>query len=142
MLKLKILYLGVLIIGFLIFRSTAWAQNQTILDCPGLGKVEADLSKMELVFTCYNPGKVPMEYSIEWGELRRWNPLKGYYEGFIKVIKSEAGGWAKPEFKPAVKREKLPHYTVFQVTVSRYGIICSAKCEENDGKLGCIILGK
>ncbi len=66
-----------------------------------------------------------MEYSI-------WTP-RGYRQ-------SEAGGWAKPEFRPPVKRERLPHYVTFIVTISRYEKIGSAVCRENDGHLGCNIL--
>ncbi|MCX5975215.1 MAG: hypothetical protein NTU59_11235, partial [Coprothermobacterota bacterium] len=66
-----------------------------ILDIAGLGKVEADLANQKLVFTCYDPGNVPLEYSIL---------ASGSYS------QSEAGGWGSSEVTPAVKKEVLPHY--------------------------------
>jgi len=47
----KLLFVGVFVFIF----NLTYSQSQTILDVPGLGKVEADLAKMEIVFTCYNP---------------------------------------------------------------------------------------
>ena len=96
-----------------------------LLEVPGLGKVEADLVARELIITCYNPGRVPVEYSILAGNSYR---------------QSEAGGWSKPEFRPAVKREPLPHYKTFIVTIVRYEKIGSVICRENDGKIGFIRL--
>ncbi len=125
--KVQKIQLGVglaFFISIVLFVSSAFA-SRTILAVPGLGKVEADLGRRQLVFTCYNPGRIPMEYSI-------WTP-RHYKQG-------EAGGWAKPQFRPAIKRERLPHYVTFIVTISRYEKIGSAICRENDGRLGCKVL--
>ena len=102
------------------------SELESILDVSGLGKVEADLSTKELVFTASHPGRVAMEYSILSGN---------------DYIQSEAGGWGRPEFSSAIKRENLPHYRTFIVTINRYNKIGSAICRENDGQLGCIEIG-
>lgn len=109
----------------LIFTSLAFAQLKPILNVRGLGKVEADLGTMELVFTAFRPGVVPMEYSILAGAI---------------YTQSEAGGFALPEFLPPVKREPLPHYVTFIVTINRYEKIGSAVCRENDGRLGVRVI--
>ena len=114
------------LIVFLFGLSQVFAQERIlILDLPGVGKVEADLGRMVLIFTAYNPGKVPMEYSILAGN--------NYYQ-------SEAGGWAEPDYKPRVKEEPLPHYVTFIVTIGRYEKIAAAICRENDGHLGVVRL--
>jgi hypothetical protein len=92
-----------------------------ILDIPNIGKVEADTDNMKLVFTCYNPSLSPMEYSILAGNT---------------YSQSEAGGSVSPEVQPAVKREPLPHYITFMVTIGRYQKIATAVCRENDGLIG------
>lgn len=109
----------------LIFTSLAFAQLKPILNVRGLGKVEADLGTMELVITAFRPGVVPVEYSILAGETYTQN---------------EAGGFALPEFVPPVKREPLPHYVTFIVTINRYEKIGSAICRENDGRLGVRVI--
>jgi len=93
-----------------------------ICEAPGVGKVEADLATMQLKFTCYKPGVVPLEYSILAGNVYK---------------QSEAGGWALPSYFPPIKYETLPHYVTFIVTAGRYENICSAICRENDKRLGC-----
>jgi uncharacterized repeat protein (TIGR01451 family) len=98
-----------------------------LLDIAGLGKVEADLANQKLVFTCANPGEVPLEYSILAG---------GNYS------QSEAGGWGSSEVTPAVKKETLPHYQTFLVTIARYEKIGVALCRENDGVLAFCRLGE
>ncbi len=113
-----------LLILFLFSFEPASFAFQQILSVPGLGKVEADTARHQLIFTAFRPGRVPMEYSI-------WTH-RSYKQ-------SEAGGWAKPQFRPAVKRERLPHYITFIVTIARYGKIGSAICRENDGRVGCNI---
>ena len=80
---------------------------------------------MVLIFTAYQPGKVPMEYSILAGN--------HYYQ-------SEVGGWAKPEYRPPVKKEKLPHYVTFIITIGRYEKMAVAICRENDKHLAVIKL--
>ena len=122
--KNQISLTAILIVSIVLLASETFAAR-TILTVPGLGKVEADMGRRQLVFTCYNPGRIPMEYSI-------WTPR--HYK------QSEAGGWAKPQFRPAVKRERLPHYVTFMVTISRYEKIGTAICRENDGRLGCQVL--
>jgi len=117
--------IGLIIFLFVLGFSTTSFAFRKILEVPGLGKVEADTARRQLIFTAFRPGKVPMEYSI-------WTPR--YYR------QNEAGGWAKPEFRPAVKRERLPHYVTFIVTISRYEKMGSAICRENDGRIGCRIL--
>ncbi len=113
-------FLVILLFGF----SQAFAQERIlILDLPGVGKVEADLDRMVLIFTAYNPGKVPMEYSILAGD---------------KYYQSEAGGWAEPEFKPGIKEEPLPHYVTFIVTIGRYEKMAVAICRENDRHLAVV----
>ena len=106
-----------------IYQGKTQASGSTILNVNGLGKVEADLSSMKLVFTCYHPGVTPMEYSILAGS--------NYYQ-------SEAGGWGAPELQPGVKKENLPHYTTFMVTISRYNQMGVAICRENDGQLAVV----
>jgi hypothetical protein len=91
-----------------------------ILDVPGLGKVEADIASMKLVFTCYNPGVTPMEYSILAG---------------ASYSQSEAGGWGAPETQPEVKKESLPHYLSFMVAIGRYEKFQVGFGRENDGEL-------
>ena len=98
-----------------------------ILDIAGLGKCEADLANQKLVFTCANPGEVPLEYSILAG---------------ANYSQSEAGGWGSPEVTPAVKKEALPHYQTFLVTIARYEKIGVALCRENDGVLAFCKLGE
>ncbi len=117
----RTIFVILLLIGLSMMATPVFASTK-ILDVPGLGKVEADTAARQLIFTAYHPGRVPMEYSI-------WTP-RSYRQ-------SEAGGWAKPEFRPAVKRERLPHYVTFIVTISRYERIGSAICRENDGHIGC-----
>jgi len=117
----KLLFVGVFVFIF----NLTYSQSQTILDVPGLGKVEADLAKMELVFTCYNPWKVPIEYSILAGST---------------YTQSEAGGWAAADLKAPVKREKLPHYVTFIVTIARYEKMGVAICRENDKKIACKVI--
>ncbi len=113
-----------LILFLLLFVTLSFAQSRVlILDLPGVGKVEADLDRMVLIFTAYNPGVTPMEYSILAGDT--------YYQ-------SEAGGWARPEYVPAVKEEPLPHYITFIITIGRYEKIAAAICRENDGHLGVV----
>lgn len=109
----------------LIFTSLVFAQLKPILNVRGLGKVDADLGTMELVFTAFRPGVVPIEYSILAG---------------ATYMQSEAGGFALPEFLPPVKREPLPHYVTFIVTINRYEKIGSAICRENDGRLGVRVI--
>ncbi len=121
--KLSILFFA-LVLGLFFFGADAFA-NRLILKVPGLGKVEANPSSRQLIFTAFKPGKVPMEYSI-------WTPRGS--------MQSEAGGWAKPEFRPAVKREKMPHYVPFIITISRYEKIGVAICRENDGRIGCKVI--
>ncbi|MCR4427859.1 MAG: S-layer homology domain-containing protein, partial [Caldiserica bacterium] len=106
-----------------VFEGTSQAAGTKILEVKGLGKVEADLANKKLVFTCYNPGEVPMEYSILAGST---------------YSQSEAGGWGAPELEPAVKKEVLPHYTTFIVTIARYDKMGIAICRENDGKLAVV----
>ncbi len=113
-----------ILMSVLLFSGLGFA-GKIILSVPGLGKVEAYPSKRQLVFTAFNPGRVPMEYSI-------WSP-RSYKQ-------SEAGGWAKPEFRPAVKKERMPHYVPFIITISRYERIGAAICRENDGRLGCKVM--
>ena len=121
--KLCILLFAFMLGGFF-FGYEALA-NQLILKVPGLGKVEANPSARQLIFTAFKPGQVPMEYSI-------WSP-----RGFVQ---SEAGGWARPEFRAPVRREKMPHYVPFIITISRHKKIGVAICRENDGIIGCKIL--
>ena len=80
------------------------------------------MGSRQLVFTAFQPGRVPMEYAI-------WSP-KSFRQ-------SEAGGWARPEFRAAVRREHLPHYLPFTIVISRYEKIGVAICRENDGRIGC-----
>ena len=122
--KKYLMTLCIFVVTLFSLNSTSYA-FQRILEVPGLGKVEADMGHHQLIFTAYRPGKVPMEYSI-------WTPRR--------YKQSEAGGWAKPEFKRAVKRERLPHYVTFIVTISRYEKIGSAICRENDGRIGCKVM--
>jgi len=91
-----------------------------ILDVQGLGKVEVDIDAKKLVFTCYNPGVTPMEYSILAGS---------------NYSQSEAGGWGAPETQLAVKKESLPHYLSFMVAIGRYEKFQVGFGRENDGEL-------
>ncbi|MDI6868847.1 MAG: S-layer homology domain-containing protein [Coprothermobacterota bacterium] len=91
-----------------------------LMGVPDLGKVEADLLNKKLVFTCYNPQVTPMEYSILAG---------------ASYSQSEAGGWGAPETQPAVKKESLPHYLSFMVTIGRYEKLQVGFGRENDGEL-------
>jgi hypothetical protein len=119
------------IIGFIMlfinlaFPAISLAEGILIFDISGVCKVEADLSAMKLIFTAHQPGKVACEYSILAG-----NSYK----------QSEAGGWALPEFRPAVKEEPLPHYVTFIVTAGRYERIGVVICRENDRHLGCKVI--
>jgi|YelNatPaOPRAMG01_1025707.scaffolds.fasta_scaffold21152_3 hypothetical protein len=119
------------IVGFIVlcisfaFPLIGWAEPQLIFNVPGVCKVEADLNAMQLIFTAYQPGRVACEYSILAGN---------------SYTQSEAGGWAMPEFRPAVKREPLPHYTTFIVTAGRYERIGVAICRENDRHIGCKVI--
>ncbi|MBE3088448.1 MAG: S-layer homology domain-containing protein, partial [Chloroflexi bacterium] len=96
-----------------------------ILDVAGLGKVETDLANQKLVFTCANPGEVPLEYSILAG---------------ANYSQSEAGGWGSPEVTAAVKKESLPHYQTFLTAIARYESLGAAICRENDGRLAVLQL--
>jgi len=95
----------------------------TKMTVPDLGSVARDRDRIRI--ECFNPGRKPVEYSILSGN--------SYHQ-------SEAGGWARPEFEPAVKYEPLPHYRTFIVTIARYDEIGIMIGRENDGQVGAIIL--
>jgi|Deesub1362A_J573_1020465.scaffolds.fasta_scaffold14999_2 hypothetical protein len=95
----------------------------TRMAVPDLGSVVRDGDRLRI--ECFNPGRKPVEYSILSGNT--------YHQ-------SEAGGWAKPEFEPAVKYEPLPHYKTFIVVIARYDEMGIMIGRENDGQVGAIIL--
>jgi len=94
--------------------------NFTKLVVPGLGEVTREGNR----FKVFSYGS-PIEIGL-WA--------KGKY------LHDEVAGWALPEFKQNPKYYEISHYGMFMLMVARYGKMGLIIGNENDGRLGAVVL--